>query len=277
MLNRVLEIVDNVVNKFNWLRPILDMIMLLMYAALMHISLLGGHVHKGLAGAVGVLFVIHVLLNWRFFFNLNKGSWNRIRMYMLTVDVLLIVGMIFTYASAKMVGHSMFNPVMSAGLKVHQAAAWWVVLIMGWHLGIHGNRIINYFSKENGAQKRFKIVCFIISIIGMDMSRTLNLGQRLMGTFDFRTVAPEDPGIFYGGLLAIVVLNATLSYLMFQILQKRRDDAKPATPRNRAERRRIDRAQEKRAKKAAHKAEQQGTTESNNETEGPSPKETGDK
>lgn len=124
---------------------------------------------------------------------------------------------------------------------------------MGWHLGIHGNMILNYFSKESGAQKRFKIVCFIVSIIGMDMSRTLDLGQRLMGTFDFRAVRPEDPGIFYGGLLAIVVLNATLSYLMFQILQKRRDDAKPATPRNRAERRRIDRAQEKRAKKEAHK------------------------
>lgn len=114
MLNRVLEIVDNIVNKFNWLRPILDMIMLLMYVALMHFSLIGGHVHKGLAGAVGVLFVIHVLLNWRFFFNLNKGSWNRIRLYMLTVDVLLIVGMILTYVSAKMVGHSMFNPVMPA-------------------------------------------------------------------------------------------------------------------------------------------------------------------
>ena len=57
---------EQFINSQHWLRPLIDCAMLAMYVALMHFSLIGGHAHKGLAGAVGILFIIHLLLNWRY-------------------------------------------------------------------------------------------------------------------------------------------------------------------------------------------------------------------
>jgi H+/Cl- antiporter ClcA len=251
---------EQVINRQRWLRPLIDTAMLVLYIGLMHFSLVGGHTHKALAGAVGVLFVVHVLLNWRFVYNLRQGEWNRFRLYILTVDVLLIVAMVITYVSAKSVGqHAFFNPVMPMALKVHQAAAWWALLIMGWHLGMHGNMFSRFLPESEGARKRAKIVLYLAALGGLFMAGELQLGQRLWGLYDFRSAKPETAILFYGGCLLLVIFNAVMSYLVLQILQRRRDDAgtKQAKPRNRAERRRLDRAAEKRAKREAQAAEKE--------------------
>ena len=232
----------------------------MLYIGLMHFSLIGGHPHKALAGAVGILFVVHVLLNWRFVYNLRQGEWNRFRLYILTVDVLLIVAMVITYVSAKGSGqHAFFNPVMPMALKVHQAAAWWALLIMGWHLGIHGKMFARFLPESEGARNRAKIVLYLAALGGLFMAGELQLGQRLWGLYDFRSAKPETAILFYGGCLLLVIFNAVMSYLVLQILQRRRDDAgtKQAKPRNRAERRRLDRAAEKRAKREAQAAEKE--------------------
>lgn len=256
----ILLSLEQTINRQRWLRPLIDTAMLVLYIGLMHFSLIGGHPHKALAGAVGILFVVHVLLNWRFVYNLRQGEWNRFRLYILTVDVLLIVAMVITYVSAKGAGqHAFFNPVMPMALKVHQAAAWWALLIMGWHLGIHGKMFARFLPESEGARNRAKIVLYLAALGGLFMAGELQLGQRLWGLYDFRSAKPETAILFYGGCLLLVIFNAVMSYLVLQILQRRRDDAgtKPAKPRNRAERRRLDRAAEKRAKREAQAAEKE--------------------
>ena len=260
---------EQFINSQHWLRPLIDCAMLAMYVALMHFSLIGGHAHKGLAGAVGILFIIHLLLNWRYFYNLRHGEWNRFRLYMLTVDVLLMVAMAITYVSAKGAGkHAFFNPEMPLALKIHQSASWWAIIIMGWHLGLHAKMFSRFLPQDEGARNRFKIVWYALAVGGLFMTGELQLGQRLWGLFDFRVAKPESAVFFYGGALLLVILNATMSYLVMQILLRRRDEAEQAVkkPRNRAERRRLDRAAEKRSKRQAKNEENLNEEQENVET-----------
>lgn len=88
---------------------IIDVLMLIVFIALMCNQLTGIFTHEILGVSVIVLFIIHQILNINFYKNLFKGKYNKLRVGLTIINILLIIMMIIMIVSALMVSEYLFQ------------------------------------------------------------------------------------------------------------------------------------------------------------------------
>lgn len=195
-----------------------------------------------IAGAVMlVLFLLHHVLNYKWYVTLVKGKYPLQRCLQIVVDLVLFVIMLILMISG--IGMSryifrFFNFVMSAALarQLHMIYSYTCFLLLGFHLGLHFGMIQVKMRKMLHLQGSSPVrtwtsrgIVTAISIYGIYALIKRNFISYITLKMHFVFFDYEEPIIFYElDLLAIMILMIYIGYYLQRVLiqlekRKRRD------------------------------------------------------
>ena len=130
----------------------IDAAMFILFALLMgqHLTV---SAHEWLGLAAFMLFILHNVLNYRWYAVLFKGRYTPIRTIQTTVDILLLVVMIICLVSSVLVSVNVFAFLDFGGSLVgrtlHLITTAWAFVLMSIHLGLHWSMFVTMAKKIN--------------------------------------------------------------------------------------------------------------------------------
>ena len=149
-------------------RIIIDVLMYIIFIVLMGHHITENKIHEILGIVMFILFIIHNLLNFKFYKTIFKGKYNLKRLFLTTMDVLLLVCFIGIIISSINISSDIFEflniQTKSWGLKLHMLSTSWGFIMMSIHLGLHLNPLLN---KINTKMKKstFEYIYYLLFIV----------------------------------------------------------------------------------------------------------------
>lgn len=133
----------------------IDLVMTVLLLCQMAYMLIGETAHEWMGAAMFVLFVLHHVLNWRWYKNLGHGRYSAVRILQTVVDFLVLLCMLGLMVSGIMMSREVFAflPIsggMGFARVAHMLAAYWGFLLMSVHLGLHWGMILGMARKMSG-------------------------------------------------------------------------------------------------------------------------------
>lgn len=152
----------------NRTRIIIDISMTVLLPLLMAYSLIGEKFHEIAGTAIFVLFIIHHILNRKWYGALFKGKYNARRAFQTALDLVLLVFMILQPVSGILMSKHLYTflpdlPVSAWARSVHMLLAYWGYTLLSIHAGTH---LIAPFRKTYGKNRKlFVTICVILGCI----------------------------------------------------------------------------------------------------------------
>ena len=149
-------------------RIIIDVLMYIIFIVLMGHHITENKIHEILGIVMFILFIIHNLLNIKFYKTIFKGKYNLKRLFLTSIDVLLLICFIGTIISSINISSDVFNSLKiqtkSWGLKLHMLSTSWGFIMMSIHLGLHLNQLLN---KINTKMKKstFEYIYYLLFVV----------------------------------------------------------------------------------------------------------------
>ena len=128
-------------------RGVVDLLMTLGLWFLMGYHLWGERAHEWVGAGTLALFLVHHLLNRRWYPALARGPWTVLRRLTALVNGLLLLDMAGLLISGVLLSNHVFAFLGLTGgtgtaRLVHMAASHWGFLLMGFHLGLHWGGVL---------------------------------------------------------------------------------------------------------------------------------------
>lgn len=125
----------------------IDIGMTIMLLLLMTYALIVEEVHEWLGIGMFVLFILHHILNYKWWSHIVKGKYKAFRILQTSVVAGVLLAMVGSMISGVILSrHALdFLPIqggMSFARKLHMVSAYWGFILMSIHLGLHWNMII---------------------------------------------------------------------------------------------------------------------------------------
>lgn len=209
-------------------RIVIDVMMYLCFIVLMGHHITDNLIHEILGTATIILFIIHNILNFKFYQNLFKGKYTFKRVILTLIDVLLLLCMVGIIVSSIIISSDVFAflkiHTTSFGLKLHMLSTSWGFVIMSLHLGLHLNGMLNKLGqkmKKSILKYIYYFVFLLIIIYGVYSFIKLNFISDMFllnpfKAYDFN----ESPFAFYLQVLSSSLFIALIMYLISIIKNK---------------------------------------------------------
>ena len=216
------------------IRITIDVLMYLLFIVLMGHHITGNLIHEILGTTLFVLFIIHQILNYKYYKNIFKGKYTVKRTAMLIIDILLLIAMICMIISAINISSDVFAflhvPTKIWGRKLHMLSTSWGFVLMSIHVGIHLNILINKINKkmkDNTLEYVYYLVLILIGIYGIYSFIKLNFisDMFLLNPFKYYDYN-ESPIIFYLHVLSSSIFIALTINFINSIKLKRKKEIK---------------------------------------------------
>ena len=153
------------------LRIAIDSGMVLLLPLLMAYSLVGETAHEYLGIGMSLLFVAHHILNVAWWKYLLRGKYTPLRILGTAIDLALVVIMLALPISGMILSRHVFRSLHLGGTAtartVHLLASYWGLVLMSFHAGMHGNRIMEVFRKITTTQQTSKIRTWSLRVIAV--------------------------------------------------------------------------------------------------------------
>lgn len=199
------------------LRMVIDLLMVLLLPMLMGYSLVGELYHEIIGVSMAILFAVHITLNRKWFSALFKGRYNARRIVTTVVNALLILCVLTSMVSGIFISKHIFTFLgISVGASLmrtlHILAAYWGFLLMSFHAGMHGGRMIGKI-KNKAIKYTLSTVFLLIAAYGVYAFIKRGFADYLFGRIVFVFFDFSEPFIFfYLDYLAVMILFMTLGY-----------------------------------------------------------------
>lgn len=124
------------------IRIIIDIFMIVTMPLLMAYSLIGEKFHETVGTGIFLLFIIHHILNRKWYRALFKGKYNARRIIQTVLNMLLFIFMILQPVSGILMSKHLYTflpslPVSSFARSTHMLLAYWGYVLMSVHAGTH--------------------------------------------------------------------------------------------------------------------------------------------
>lgn len=160
------------------IKIIIDIIMFIIFVYLMSYRAGGGLFLHGVCGCIlFALFIIHHLLNIRWYAGLGKGKYNWTRKSFAVIDFILLGIMILMAISSVMMSGSVFafSPFIATQFArdLHVSSTSWGFIFMGLHLGLHTNssfkKLVRIIKEKNKKYLLYlySFLFFIFLVLGI--------------------------------------------------------------------------------------------------------------
>ena len=217
----------------NKIRMPLDILM-----TLLSVILMGGNtlfpddrVHQIFGISLIVIWVVHVILNRRWYGALFKGQYKPYRIMQLIVNcdvlicalLLLISGLLMAwFIPSEWVGGA-----LGFARTTHLLASHWYYFFMALHIGLHGAMLANQL-KNHGLIPR--IICILISLYGIYAFIIRGVWKYMFGLQQFFFLDFERGYLLFAlDYISIIVLFATIIHYIRKVVVAMGAAAKQAT------------------------------------------------
>lgn len=207
------------------IRMLIDVVMFILMLILMGPHITDNFIHEVLGVTTFILFIIHHILNIRYYKTIFKGKYNFTRIFMLVIDIALFIAMIGMMISSIIISSDVFAflniPTSEFGRNLHLASTSWGFFIMAMHVGLHLNALV-YKVKNKLKSSNFEYVAYLLLIVVLIygiysfIKHKLWEDMFLLTHFKFFDY-DQSPILFYLEMLSIVILIATITYLIFKL------------------------------------------------------------
>ena len=128
--------------KKNIIKRIVDIALSVTLLLLMAFQVTGQLTHEWLGITMFVLTIVHQILNRKYYAAIFKGRYSPLRIFQLTVNVLLLLTFICTALSGMMMSRfatPFMNGILPSSVvrQGHLALSHWSFVLMGVHIGLH--------------------------------------------------------------------------------------------------------------------------------------------
>lgn len=137
------------------IRLSIDFAMTVLLLLLMARQLTGEAAHEWLGAGMFALWILHHILNFKWYSHIGKGKYTPPRMFQLAVNLLLFISMAGMMISAVILSREVFRflPIsggISLARSMHILCAFWSFVLMALHLGLHWNMILGHIGRAAG-------------------------------------------------------------------------------------------------------------------------------
>ena len=190
----------------------------------------GNLFHEVVGTLFVVLLIVHNITVLRWYAALAKGKWTIRRSYSMAVNALILMLMVALAGTSVMVSQSLFTALpINAGYAArdaHVIVAYWALVVMGLHLGLHWSRVMSAVQRAvpMGSSRPGTIVGRFIALaivaFGIQSALVVMLPEKLLAIpalemWDFTV----DAGGFLMRYAAIIGLFAVIGHYLAKGLQ----------------------------------------------------------
>lgn len=187
--------------------------------------------HEWIGIAASALFVLHAVLNRRWYFSLFKGRYS-FRRILNTVVNLLLVAVTSTLAASGILISRVLFPFEEIGdgmfiRQAHAFAAYWFLILIAVHIGMHWEMIAGMVRKATGSlgkSRRGNILLRVLTVpiilYGIWASFDREMGSKLFLGYAFDFWDPDRPVVFFfTGNLAIMSVYICATHYALRLTQ----------------------------------------------------------
>lgn len=214
------------------IKILVDIIMTILFITLMAYHITGNRLHEWLGVTLFVFFILHHILNKKWYTGLLKGKYSAVWILMAVINFLLFVAMIGMMVSGIIISREVFGFLdLRAGMfgrKLHMVSTSWGYLLMAMHIGLHWSMVLGIARKKIQVKSKWigygiRILAVLFSTYGVYAFATRQLTDRMFllmeyAFFDYR----ESAIIFLADYISILILFAVLAYYLAKISRKQK-------------------------------------------------------
>lgn len=180
-----------------------------------------------------VLFIVHHSLNWNRNKNLFRGRYTIVRVFQLVVNLPVLAVMLIQMYSGIVLSRYVFDflPIeggLALARRLHILGAYWGILLISLHLGLHWNMILGMVRKGIGIKRPSVLrtaICacagLLIAGYGVFVFVKRDFLTYLLIRSEFVFLDYSEPAIlFYSDYLAIMGLCIFVSHYISKLLRK---------------------------------------------------------
>lgn len=210
-----------------------DIAMTLGLLFLMGYHLWGDTAHEWVGAGMFLLFILHHILNWRWWRGIIKGKYTAVRILQTVIDLLTLAAMLGLMVSGVILSSKVFAFLqirghMAFARRLHMAASSWGFLLMSAHLGLHWGMLLGKARKAGWVQTEDKPSFPLPAILGASVTLygAFALVKRNLPTYLFLRSEfvfldfNESKILFYLDYLAIMGMFIFLSHFVSKLLRK---------------------------------------------------------
>jgi len=189
------------------LRIALDMSMTVLLLCVYAFQIIGNTAHIGVGITIFVLFTVHIFINRHWFKTIFTGKYTLRRIVMTTVNIALVL------AAVTM----MITGILKAR-QIHTTTAYWFLLLIGVHLGLHWGIFTKFINKNNFIITVTRILACLFAAFGVWSFFDRDMFAKLFLGFSFDYWPAERPSIlFFAETLSIMGLFIFAAYYCIKI------------------------------------------------------------
>ena len=130
----------------------IDLLMTALLLCLMAYQVTGQKLHEWFGTGMLVLFLLHNILNIRWYGSLFKGKYTLLRTMQTLINISVLISMLCLGFSGIVLSRHIFAglPIqgpMATARTMHLAASYWGFVLMSVHLGMHWGMIVGMFRR----------------------------------------------------------------------------------------------------------------------------------
>lgn len=147
----------------------IDILMTVLLLCLMGYQITGQLLHEWFGAGMLVLFIVHNILNVRWYGSLFKGKYRLLRMIQTIVNFSVLVSMLCLGYSGIVMSRHVFAPLsihgpMATARRMHMAASYWGFVLMSFHLGMHWGMVMGMFGRLLGGGKQPGVSVWVLRL-----------------------------------------------------------------------------------------------------------------
>jgi hypothetical protein len=209
------------------IRLIVDIAMTVLLPMLMAYSLIGEMLHEIIGTAIFVLFIVHHILNRKWYGALFRGNYNARRIFQTVLDMLLLVFMLLQPISGILMSKHLYTllptlPISAQARSTHMLLAYWGYTLMCIHAGTHlAAQMKKLFMKSKKIIAAVCVAVACISVYGCAAFIKRGFPGYMSGKTMFAFFDYSEPRVFFFlDYLAIMVLFMMTGCLIIYGLSK---------------------------------------------------------
>lgn len=214
------------------LKIIIDVCMTVCLLFLMPYSLLGETLHEWLGIVMFVLFVTHHVLNRKWMAAVTKGKYTPFRIVQTLIVFVMLVLMLGSMVSGVLLSNHIFRAVRIAGIsmaarQVHMFCAYFGMVVMSVHLGLHWNMVVNMTGKlflYPSAKRTWiaRVIAILLAGYGVYVGHKRQIGAYLLMKMHFVFYDYTENVLFFVfDYMAVMAFIVFITYYVSKFLRKR--------------------------------------------------------
>ena len=207
-----------------------DILMTAALPVLMCYSIVGETAHEVIGIAMFGLFILHHILNFGWIKSLFKGKYDLRRIVNTAVNALVFLCMVGLMYSGIVISKHVFTFVNIGGAMfartVHMLCAYWGLVLMSVHLGMHISQIAVRMKLKNKAVVwALRIIFGVFGAVGVYEFISLKFTDYLFRKVQFVFIDTNASAVLTAlQYLSVMVLFAYIGYMVQSILKKKRTE-----------------------------------------------------